>query len=68
MVKTKKKATLSDLYDRVCRKSDMKTVKINAAETKRVIACFFDCLEDYSAAEAFDLVSKGLARAKSRRR
>ena len=43
-------------------------MKINVAETKRVLACFFDVLEDYKAADAFDFVAKGLKRAGGRRR
>ncbi|QDV85455.1 hypothetical protein [Planctomycetes bacterium TBK1r] len=66
---TKKKAlTLNDIYDQVSRKADTQGVKINVAETKRVLACFFDVLEDYKAADAFDFVAKGLKRAGGRRR
>jgi hypothetical protein len=66
--KKNKPATLSDIYDQVARKADTKKVKINVAETKRVLACFFDVLEDYKAADAFDFVAKGLKRAGGRRR
>lgn len=66
---SKKKApTLNDLYNQIAAKADTQNVKINAAETKRVLACFFDVLEDHQAAEAFDLVAKGLKRAGGRRR
>ena len=66
---TKKKAlTLNDIYDQVSRKADTQGVKINVAETKRVLACFFDVLEDYKAADAFDFVAKGLKRAGGRGR
>jgi hypothetical protein len=66
---TKKKAsTLTDIYDQVSRKADTQGVKINVAQTKRVLACFFDVLEDYKAADAFDFVAKGLKRAGGRRR
>ncbi|QEG24926.1 hypothetical protein [Mariniblastus fucicola] len=64
----KKTSSLNDLYNEVARKADTAGVKINVAETKRVIACFFDVLEDYKAAEAFDFVAKGLKRAGGRRR
>ncbi|MFK8112735.1 MAG: hypothetical protein AB8B91_11055 [Rubripirellula sp.] len=64
----KKAATLSDIYNQVARKADTQGVKINVAETKRVLACFFDVLEDYKAAEAFDFVAKGLKRSSGRRR
>ena len=66
---TKKKAsTLNDVYNQVSRKANTQGVKINVAETKRVLACFFDVLEDYKAAEAFDFVTKGLKRSGGRRR
>tara|TARA_R110002167_G_scaffold45464_1_gene136626 strand:+ start:275 stop:493 length:219 start_codon:yes stop_codon:yes gene_type:complete len=68
--KTTKKASVSlnDLYNQVAAKADTSGVKINVAETKRVLACFFDVLEDYSAAEALDLVAKGMKRSGARRR
>ena len=71
MAKKKKAAkapTLSDIYNQVARRADTQGVEINVADTKRVLACFFDVLEDYQAAEAIDLVAKGLKQAKGRRR
>lgn len=71
---TKKKSTskktlnLNEVYNEIAKKADTAGVKINVAETKRVIASFFDVLEDYEAAEAFDFVAKGLKRAAGRRR
>lgn len=67
---TKKKAALNlnDIYNEVARKADTDDLQINVADTKRVLACFFDVLEDYKAAEAFDFVAKGLKRAGARRR
>ncbi len=59
----KKSSTLNDIYNQVARKADTQGVKINVAETKRVLACFFDVLEDYKLADAFDFVAKGLKRA-----
>lgn len=62
----KKKATkrtsrsLNEIYDKVSRNADTQGTKINVAKTKRVIACFFDALEDHSAANRFDFVAKGL--------
>ena len=64
----KKALTLNDIYNQVAAKADTKNVKINVAETKRVLACFFDVLEDYKAVDAFDFVAKGLKRAGGRRR
>jgi len=64
----KKPSTLSDIYDQVSRKADTQGVKINVAETKRVLACFFDVLEDQKPVDAFDFVAKGLKRAGTRRR
>ena len=50
----KKKATsaptLNDLYNEVAKRADTEGVAINFAETKRVLACFFDVLEDYLSA------------------
>lgn len=66
--KTAKAANLNDIYNQVARKADTDGLEINVAETKRVLACFFDVLEDYKPAEAFDLVAKGLKRAGTRRR
>lgn len=65
-----KKATsnLSDIYDQVARKADTEGLKLNVAQTKRVLACFFDVLEECKPADAFDFVAKGLKRAGSRRR
>ena len=60
--------TLSDIYNEVARRADTEGLAISAAETKRVLACFFDVLEDYSPADAFDFVAKGLRRAGGRRR
>ncbi len=66
---TKQKASnLNDIYDQVARKADTQGVKLNVAETKRVLACFFDVLEDYKPVEAFDFVTKGLKRSAGRRR
>ena len=64
----KKSITLSDVYNDVARKADTDKLKINAAETKRVLASFFDVLEDLSAADAADIIAKGLKQAKGRRR
>ncbi|EMI44520.1 hypothetical protein [Rhodopirellula sp. SWK7] len=64
----KKASTLNDIYNEVARKADTDGLQINVAETKRVLACFFDVLEDYKPAEAFDFVAKGLKRAGTRRR
>ncbi len=66
--KKSKAPNLNDLYNRVASKADTAGTQINVADTKRVLACFFDVLEDYSAADAFDFVSKGLKRSAGRRR
>ena len=65
---TKKSISLNTIYDQVAARADTQGVKLNVAETKRVLACFFDVLEDYKPAEAFDFVAKGLKRADGRRR
>ena len=64
----KKALNLNEVYNEVASKADTAGVKISVAETKRVLACFFDVLEDYKAAEAFDIVTKGLKRSAGRRR
>jgi len=61
-------ATLNDIYNEVAKRADTEGVQINVAETKRVLACFFDVLEDHPPAVAFDLIAKGLKRAGTRRR
>lgn len=63
-----KALTLTEIYDKVAAKADTAKQQINAAETKRVLACFFDVLEDYSATDAMDLISKGLKQAQKRKR
>ena len=60
--------TLTEIYNDVARKADTAGLHINVAETKRVLATFFDVLEDLSVADAFDIVGKGLKQAKKRRR
>ena len=64
----KKESSLNDIYNEVARKADTDGLQISVAETKRVLACFFDVLEDYKPADAFDFVAKGLKRAGTRRR
>ena len=61
-------ARLNDIYNEVAKRADTAGLHINAAETKRVLACFFDVLVDHPPAVAFDLVAKGLKRAGGRRR
>ena len=50
------------------RRADKEKIHINVAETKRVLACFFDVLENQKPAVAFDVIAKGLKRAGTRRR
>ena len=67
----KKAATatnLNDIYNEVSRRADKQKIHINVAETKRVLACFFDVLENQKPAVAFDIIAKGLKRAGTRRR
>ncbi len=63
-----KPVTLTSVYNEVAGKADTAGLQINVAETKRVLATFFDVLEDLPPAEAFDIVAKGLKQAKGRRR
>ena len=66
----KKKAActtnLNEFYNEVARRADTEGLKINAAETKRVIACFFDVLQHCPPTMAMDLIAKGLKRAAQR--
>jgi hypothetical protein len=59
---------LTELYNEVSRRTDTDGTQINVSETKRVLACFFDLLEDLTACEAAEIVAKGLQSAKKRRR
>lgn len=59
---------LTDFLNDVARRADTEKVQINAADTRRVIAVFFDLLEDLKPDEAFDIIAKGLAQASKRRR
>jgi hypothetical protein len=63
-----KRTGLNQLYDVVAKRADTAGVKITAAESRRVLACFFDVLEDLKPAEAFDVIAKGLSRAGGRQR
>lgn len=66
--KTVAKTNLNVIYNEVARKADIDGVHINVAETKRVMACFFDVLEDYPPSVGFSIISKGLQRAGKRSR
>ena len=60
--------TLTEFYNEVSKRADTAGLSINAVETKRVLAVFFDLLEDLSPEDAFDLIAKGLKQAGRRRR
>lgn len=68
MAKSKPAKSLSDIYNDVAKRADKSKTQINVTDTKRVLACFFDVLEDLSPDAAFDIVTKGLKAAKKRRR
>jgi hypothetical protein len=55
--------TLNDFYNQVSRKVDTKGTKINAAETRRVLAVGFALLSKQKPAVAADIIAKGLAAA-----
>jgi hypothetical protein len=61
--KKSKGPTLSAIYNEVAARADTEGLEINVAETKRVLACFFDILADHSAPGVFHIVAKGLRRA-----
>ena len=60
--------TLTEFYNEISRRVDTAGLSINVVKTKRVLAVFFDLLEDLSPEEAFDIVAKGLKQAGKRRR
>ena len=64
--KTVASTGLNAFYDEVSRHADTAGLEITVAETKRVIACFFDELSKLPADEAIDIIAKGLKRAKAR--
>ncbi len=71
MAKKKSKGaapSLNTIYNEVAKRADTHGTKINAAESKRVLACFFDVLSECPPADAFDFVAKGLKRAGRRSR
>ena len=54
---------LTDFYSEVSRRADTGKTAISAAETRRVLSEAFLVLNSLSAAEASDVVAKGLAQA-----
>lgn len=54
---------LTDFYTAVARRADTGKTQINAADTRRVLSEAFLVLNKLSAAEAADVVAKGLAQA-----
>ncbi|QDT67895.1 hypothetical protein MalM25_08030 [Planctomycetes bacterium MalM25] len=54
---------LTDFYNEVSRRADTGKTAITAAETRRVLSEAFLVLNKLKAAEAADVVAKGLAQA-----
>ncbi len=54
---------LTDYYSEVSRRADTGKTKIGAADTRRVLSEAFLTLGELNAAEAADIVAKGLATA-----
>lgn len=54
---------LTDFYTEVSRRVDTSKTAINAAETRRVLSEAFLVLNKLKAAEAADVIAKGLAQA-----
>ena len=54
---------LKDFYNAVAAEADTDTLKIGAADTKRVLAVAFSVLHTLPTADVFDLIAKGLATA-----
>lgn len=61
------KVKLGDVYAEVSRRADTAGTKINAAETSRVLAKFFDVLSEYKPAQAVQIVADGLKAAQRRK-
>lgn len=61
------KVKLKDVYAEVSRRADTAGTKINAAETSRVLAKFFDVLSEYKPAQAVQIVADGLKAAQKRK-
>lgn len=59
---------LGDFYNRVSRRTDTNGTKINVAETKRVLACYFDELSRLSPADVAKIQARGLELASQRQR
>ena len=58
--------TLSDFYNEVSRHTDTDKQQIGASDTKRVLAVFFAQLVKLDAADAANIVAKGLEAAKKK--
>jgi hypothetical protein len=58
--------TLTDFYNEVARQADTDTLKIGAADTKRVLAVAFSVLQKMDPADATEMLAKGLAAAKKK--
>lgn len=66
--KSVKAATgLNAVYTEVARVADTDGLQVTGADTKRVLACFFDVLAGMPPGEAVDVVAKGLKLAEKRR-
>jgi hypothetical protein len=59
--------TLTEFYDEVARRADTAKTKINAAETRRVLAEAFKVLAALDSASFAEVVSKGLTTAKKKK-
>jgi hypothetical protein len=55
--------TLTDFYNEVAKQADTDTLKIGAADTKRVLAVAFSVLHTLPTATVLELLGKGLATA-----
>ncbi len=58
--------TLNEFYNAVAKKADTDTLKIGAAETKRVLSEAFKILATLDGPTLADVVAKGLAKAKAK--
>lgn len=57
---------LNEFYDEVSRKADTDTLKIGAAETKRVLSEAFLVLSGLDSATLLEILTKGIANAKKK--
>ena len=64
--KSSARISLNAFYNEIAKRADTEGLQLSVADTKRVVACFFDVLQHHPPGVAFDLIAQGLARAARR--